>query len=156
MSTNRRADRKGPEALSSIIGADAVLEGTLKLDGSIRVDGTFNGVLICAGTVTIGKHGSVIGDVEADELILGGRVSGTVVARRRVVLEGSSSLEGDLATGSLLVSEGAVFNGNSRMGEEAVERLRKLRREQRGTPEIPSRKGGIQLAEGDEGKEKVS
>jgi len=139
MPSSKRADRKGPETLSSIIGADAVLEGSLTLDGSLRVDGTFNGVLICAGTVTIGKHGSVVGDIEADEVILGGRVSGTVIARRRVVLEGSSALEGDLATGSLLISEGAVFNGNSRMGDDAIEKLRSSRREQRGTPEVGKR-----------------
>lgn len=139
MSQNKRAERKGSDALSSIIGADALLEGTFTLDGSLRIDGTFNGILICGGTVTVGKHGSVVGDIEADEVILGGRVSGTVVARRRVVLEGSSVLEGDLATGSLLVSEGAVFNGNSRMGEEAVERLRRQRREARGTPIVDSR-----------------
>ena len=149
MSTNK----KNPEALSSIIGADAVLEGSFTLDGSLRVDGTFNGVLICGGAVSIGKHGRVTGDIEADEVILGGRVSGTVIARRRVVLEGSSMLEGDLATGSLLVSEGAVFNGTSTMGDEAVERLRKQRRENRGTPEISSR---ITLAEDDSDKKHSS
>lgn len=143
------SNKKNPEALSSIIGADAVLEGSFTLDGSLRVDGTFNGVLICGGAVSIGKHGRVTGDIEADEVILGGRVSGTVIARRRVVLEGSSMLEGDLATGSLLVSEGAVFNGTSTMGDEAVERLRKQRRENRGTPEISSR---ITLAEDDSEK----
>lgn len=143
------ANKKNPEALSSIIGADAVLEGSLTLDGSLRVDGTFNGVLICGGAVSIGKHGRVTGDIEADEVILGGRVAGTVIARRRVVLEGSSTLEGDLATGSLLVSEGAVFNGTSTMGDEAVERLRRQRRESRGTPEVSSR---IQLAEEEEAK----
>ena len=111
--------------MAALLGADAQLEGSFTLDGSLRVDGSFSGTLICGGTVTIGKHGSVVGDIEADEVILGGRVPGTVVARRRVVLEGSSVLEGDLATSSLLVSEGAVFNGTSRMGEEAVERLRR-------------------------------
>ncbi|MCB2199926.1 polymer-forming cytoskeletal protein [bacterium] len=146
------SNKKNPEALSSIIGADAVLEGSFTLDGSLRVDGTFNGILICGGAVSIGKHGRVTGDIEADEVILGGRVSGTVIARRRVVLEGSSMLEGDLATGSLLVSEGAVFNGTSTMGDEAVERLRKQRRENRGTPEISSR---ITLAE-DDGEKKRS
>ena len=147
------SNKKNPEALSSIIGADAVLEGSFTLDGSLRVDGTFNGVLICGGAVSIGKHGRVTGDIEADEVILGGRVSGTVIARRRVVLEGSSMLEGDLATGSLLVSEGAVFNGTSTMGDEAVERLRRQRRESRGTPEVSSR---IQLAEDDSEKKRSS
>jgi len=139
MPSNKRVDRKGPETLSSIIGADAVLEGSLTLNGSLRVDGNFSGVLVCAGTVTIGKHGSVTGDIEADEVVLGGRVSGTVVARRRVVLEGSSVLEGDLATGSLLISEGAMFNGHSRMGDDAIETLRRSRREHRGTPEVGQR-----------------
>ncbi len=112
------------DSLSSIIGADARLDGTLTLEGSLRIDGSFKGLLICGGTLTIGPNGQLDGDLDADEVILGGKIAGTVVARRRMVLEESSTLTGDLATLKLLVSEGASFNGSCGMGENAVERLR--------------------------------
>ncbi len=129
MASGKKADYAPRENLSSIVGADAHLEGAFTLEGSLRVDGVVRGTLNCGGTVTIGPNGSLEGDVEADEVILGGKVAGTVIARRRVILEPSAVLEGDLATVSLVIGEGARFNGACGMGEGAVEEMRaRLRR----------------------------
>ncbi len=108
---------------SSIIGSDARLEGTLILQGSLRIDGKFVGTLICGGSVAIGANSELSGDLEADEVILGGRLKGNLVAKSRLVLEGTASLEGEIATCSLVVEEGAKFSGLSKMGKDAVESL---------------------------------
>ncbi len=113
------------DVMSSIIGDDASLSGKLSLKGSIRVDGSFEGILQCQGTVTIGHKGRLTGSIDADQVVIGGRVTGSVVAKSRLVLEGSAEMNGDLATNTLVVFEGAKFNGNSGMGSEAVEALRK-------------------------------
>ncbi len=161
MALHNKNDKRGTESLSSIIGSDAKLEGVLSLEGSLRIDGTFSGRLKCGGGVSIGRHGTVTGDIDAEEVILGGRVKGTILARRRVVFEESSSFEGELATGALLINEGAVFNGISSMGEEAVEQLRARLAESNETLELPPKKGkgksarqvGIHLVEDEEAAE---
>lgn len=162
MALNSKNDKRGSESLSSIIGSDASLEGALNLEGSLRIDGTFSGRLKCGGGVSVGKHGHVTGDIDAEEVILGGQVKGTILARRRIVFEGSSSFEGELATGALLINEGAVFNGISSMGEEAVEKLRARLAESNETLELPPKRGrgkstgepGIRLVEDEETAEK--
>ncbi|MBS1261330.1 MAG: hypothetical protein MAG453_00651 [Calditrichaeota bacterium] len=120
----KKDDRRRSDSLSSIIGADATIDGELSLEGSLRIDGSFSGTLTCGGSVTIGEHGSFSGDIDAQDLILGGTVEGRVAVRGKVVLEASSSFSGELACGRLHVNEGAEFNGSSGMGDQAVERLR--------------------------------
>lgn len=131
--------KRRPDSLSSIVGAEAIFDGALTLDGSLRVDGEFRGNLTCGGSVTIGEGGSVTGVIVADEVILGGRIDGQVVARRRMVLEASCQFEGELACGMLHVNEGAQFNGTSAMGTQAVEELAGRVEQAGGTPLKSSR-----------------
>ncbi len=52
--------------------------------------------------------------------MIGGAVVGTIVADERVEIQGTSSVQGDIHTKSIVVLEGGVINGNVRMGEAAV------------------------------------
>ncbi len=119
----KKGEQKYSDSLTSILGGDARFEGTLDLKGSLRIDGSFRGTLTCGGSVTIGGDGSFHGEIRAEEVILGGQITGRVLARKLMVLEATSKLEGELACGTLHVNEGAVFNGTSVMGERAVEEL---------------------------------
>ncbi len=113
-STNSRT---GGGELSTIIGPDAKLDGSLDVKHSMRVDGQVKGELISTETVTIGSGGSVEGDVSARDIVLGGKVTGKLTATGKVVMEGTSILTGDLKTTRLVVEEGSQFNGKSDMGE---------------------------------------
>jgi cytoskeletal protein CcmA (bactofilin family) len=77
--------------------------------------------LTCGGSVTVGENGSFNGDIEADDLILGGKIQGRVVVHKLIVLEATSEFEGELTCTTLHVNEGAQFNGTSSMGKQAVE-----------------------------------
>ncbi len=117
----KKDDRKRPEGLTSILGGDTAFDGTLELQGSLRIDGSFQGSLTCGGSVTVGENGLFTGDIEADDLILGGKIQGRVVVHKLIVLEATSEFEGELTCTTLHVNEGAQFNGTSSMGKQAVE-----------------------------------
>ncbi|MDP8205625.1 MAG: polymer-forming cytoskeletal protein [Candidatus Electryonea clarkiae] len=119
----KKNNDRGSDAISSIIGVDARLEGKLSLDSSVRVDGKFEGMLFSEGTVTVGQRGSIIGEVEADQVIIGGQVNGSVVSKTRLVLESTARVDGSIATNNLTVEEGAVFDGSCGMGAEAIGEL---------------------------------
>lgn len=143
----KRNDNRSAETMSSIIGVDARVEGKIRLEGSVRVDGKLEGTLTSNGTVTVGQRGSITGDIIADQVVIGGRVKGCIAAGSRLMLEGTASVQGDIATTSLTVGEGATFNGNSSMGANAVKDM-KLRLEKNlgeGTVERP----GIRLYDED-------
>ena len=99
----------------TIISEGVVLDGKLNSKGNVRVDGTINGDIQAAGNITIGEHGEITGEVKAQIIIIGGKISGTVIASEKIVLESSSNLKGDLITKILVVEEGAVFDGKSAM-----------------------------------------
>jgi cytoskeletal protein CcmA (bactofilin family) len=110
--------------LSTILGADAVLEGRLTVKNAVRVDGVMRGEIQSSDNVTIGKDGSVEGDITAADVVIGGKVTGRVLCQGKVVLEENSTLTGDLKTIKLVVEEGAVFNGMSEMGEDKFQQQR--------------------------------
>lgn len=102
----------------TIISEGVKLDGKLISKGNVRIDGIINGDLQAAGNVTIGPHGEIIGEVKAQVIIIGGKISGTVTANEKIVLESSSNMKGDLITKILVIEEGAVFDGKSAMSNK--------------------------------------
>jgi cytoskeletal protein CcmA (bactofilin family) len=104
--------------ISTLLGNDAEIKGSITTKGSLRIDGNVIGEISSPETVTIGATGSVEGNIEAEHIVVGGQVKGTLTARGRITLESTARLEGDLIAGRLVIVEGAVFSGRSNMGEK--------------------------------------
>ena len=104
--------------LNTILGSGSAFEGTVDIDSSIRIDGTLKGKLVSSDTLIVGPTGVVEADVEVKKATIGGRILGCLTASDQTILESKAVLLGDLKTSSLVVHEGAVFNGNCSMGEE--------------------------------------
>jgi cytoskeletal protein CcmA (bactofilin family) len=102
--------------ISTLLSRDTEIRGSIRTQGSIRVDGTVNGDLVSAKTVTIGATGVVDGDVTGEDVIVAGKVKGSLTAHSKISLEGTAQIEGDLNTSRLSIAEGAVFRGLSNMG----------------------------------------
>lgn len=102
----------------NFLGGGTIVEGTIRANNSVRVDGKIKGKLICKNTLTIGVNGEVEGDVEAKNAIIGGKIKGKIKVTEKLVLEAKSILIGDLKASKLLIDEGAVFEGTSDMGKK--------------------------------------
>ncbi|MFH1762345.1 MAG: polymer-forming cytoskeletal protein [bacterium] len=101
--------------LHTIIGNGAVIEGTITLDHSIRIDGIVRGKLICAGEIQVGSNGLIEADIEVNSASIGGKVKGNLIAKEKIELESKANLTGDIKTKDLIINEGAVFQGNCSM-----------------------------------------
>jgi len=99
----------------TIISIGVKLEGSITSDGNVRVDGFIKGDVSANGNITVGDHGEIKGNVTADNVVLGGKIFGTVVSKEKLVLESNSTLQGDLSTKILVIAPGAKFDGNSKM-----------------------------------------
>lgn len=99
----------------TIISGGSKIDGTLTSGGSVRIDGQINGDISAHGNITIGEHGQVKGQVDADNVIVGGKIIGTVNAKEKLVLEANAVLEGDIVTKILVIAPGAKFEGSSKM-----------------------------------------
>jgi len=102
---------------ATVISKGVKIEGKLSCSGNIRLDGEVQGDISSQGVVIIGEFGKVNGQINADNITIGGMVTGTVRAKDKVVLEAKANLKGDITTKALMVEAGAVFNGNTKMGD---------------------------------------
>jgi cytoskeletal protein CcmA (bactofilin family) len=109
-------------AVNTIIGKGATFDGLLEISGGLRVDGAVKGKIVSADVVLIGPTGQVDADIEAKETIIGGTVKGNVKAPDKIELQAKSQVEGDITTYSLIVEQGATFQGNCQMRKEQAQK----------------------------------
>ncbi len=103
--------------IKTLIGEGCLFEGNLTLSDSTRIDGHVKGNIKSRGVLVLGESGLVEGDISASEVVIYGRIMGNLEADR-VEIKRNSSVEGDITTRTLIVEEGAVYNGRCSMNRE--------------------------------------
>jgi cytoskeletal protein CcmA (bactofilin family) len=93
------------------------LKGEIEVDGDLRIEGTVEGTLNTRGVLMLGPKASVDGDIRGREVVIHGRLVGTVRADERVHLARGAKVKGDVFCRSLVIDEGVYFEGRSHMGE---------------------------------------
>lgn len=101
----------------SIIGPGMRVVGDCETEGTIRVEGVVQGTVRAAKAVVIGKDGAVNGDVVTQDAIIGGRVTGAVVAESRLELQATCVVEGEIRARRIKLDEGGRVNGTVHTGE---------------------------------------
>ena len=99
-------------SLPSIIGEDLVITGNVNSKVEIQVDGEIQGDVHC-GSLLLGDKSTVTGEVVAEDVVVRGKVIGTIRGLR-VTLQAQSHVEGDIFHQSLAIEQGAYFEGKSR------------------------------------------
>ena len=102
---------------TTIISNGVKIEGKITSSGNIRVDGEILGDIISQSNVSVGENGQVNGQINANVITIGGKVSGTVKAKEKLVMDSKGNLKGDIFTKILVVEAGAKFDGKSKMGD---------------------------------------
>ncbi|MEP0070228.1 polymer-forming cytoskeletal protein [Pyruvatibacter sp.] len=111
------APRRGRSA-PSIISDDLVVHGNLIATGDIQIDGTVEGD-VRSQSLTVGEHATITGAVMADDIVVRGRIVGSIRARR-VQLATTCHVEGDILHEALAVETGAFFEGNCRHSDDPL------------------------------------
>jgi cytoskeletal protein CcmA (bactofilin family) len=119
-----RNDAPPPEAGLSVIASGMKIVGDIESTGVVKIEGIVEGAVRGARQLLLGRQGTVHGDIRAHEVVIGGTVIGSIVADERVEIQGTSRVQGDIHTKSIVVLEGGVINGTVRMGEIPAKELR--------------------------------
>jgi len=108
--------------LETIVGKDSEFRGEIAVTGTVRVDGSLEGD-VRADWVVVGETGRIKGNVRSRGTVTGGRIEGNIDASEITELKPGSNVRGEIRTVKLVISEGAVFDGISRMstGERGAE-----------------------------------
>ena len=101
----------------SVVSAECYFQGTLNVQGSLRVDGTLEGSVDNARHVVVGDDGKILGDVTAEIVVCGGAIEGNVCADMLEILS-KASINGDIRAKKMIVEEGGRIDGRCTIGEE--------------------------------------
>ena len=118
MTTQRPAN--GRQDVRVSLGSDAEVTGKLSFVGPTRIEGKLKGQVRAADLLVIGSQATVEADVNAQTLIVLGEVRGQVSGAGRVEICAGGKLFGDVETRTLVIEEGATFEGHARMGQATV------------------------------------
>ncbi len=102
----------------NIIGAGTVLEGKIRSQGNVRVDGKLIGEVTASESLAVGITGEIEGNVTAKNVTIGGKVRGTINASEKIVFEGKSVVRADIRATRLIIDEGSIFDGKVSMTEK--------------------------------------
>jgi cytoskeletal protein CcmA (bactofilin family) len=114
----KKQQASGARGAVTVIAAGSTIEGTLRVRGLVQIDGTVDGQVLVEGQVSIGPEGKVIGNVQADDLVVGGHVDGSLGARRHLHVLSTGIVHGDASYTTLQVDRGGVMDGRARLSEE--------------------------------------
>lgn len=106
--------QSGNEELS-FISTGTTIEGSVKSEGNVRVDGKLVGDLVVKANAAVGLAGVVEGTVQATNISVAGKVHGTVTATEKLILESKAVMRGDIRASRLVIDEGAMFDGECSM-----------------------------------------
>ena len=111
----RKKDKKH-DAISTFLGPDASIEGTIEFQGTIRLDGSVKGKIRSGeGTVIVGEKASVHAEIVVGTAIVMGEVVGTIDAAERIELYPPGRVSGDIQAPTISIEEGGMLNGNCSM-----------------------------------------
>lgn len=104
----------------SVIGPGMEIVGDIKCDGTVRVEGKVEGSIKATKSVVVGKGGTVKGDIETQDVVVAGAVTGTVNGASRVELQETCRVEGDIRSRRVKLDEGGRVEGRLHMGADAA------------------------------------
>ena len=111
---NNRQESTGSSI--NLIGNGTVIEGDIRSNGDIRIDGSVVGNVYSKAKVVIGATGQVEGNINSQNADVSGTIKGKSTVAELLFLKASSKLNGDIVTGKLVVEVGATFTGSCNMG----------------------------------------
>jgi cytoskeletal protein CcmA (bactofilin family) len=105
------ANRNDHHHWTGFLEKDTRLEGRLECSGTFRIDSTVKGTLVSDGTLILGRHAAVEGEIMGNRVLIGGRFSGTIQATTGVEIQTNAIVAAEIRTSSLVVESGGVFDG---------------------------------------------
>jgi cytoskeletal protein CcmA (bactofilin family) len=103
----------------NLIAAGTVIEGKIRSQGSVRVDGKLIGEVSASESLAVGISGEIEGNVTAKNVTVGGKVRGSINAQEKIVFEGKSVVKGDIRATRLVIDEGSTFDGKVSMTDKS-------------------------------------
>ncbi len=91
------------------------LEGTLELTGTFRIDAAVKGNIISEQSLILGEDAKVEGQIDGNQVVVGGRFDGIINAKGRVEIQAKGVVTGEIHSPCLVIEAGGIFDGRCHM-----------------------------------------
>jgi len=105
----------GSGELNALLGKGSEFEGKLTFEGTVRIDGKFNGTIITNDVLVVGEGARINAEISCGTIVVHGEVIGNVKAKSSVELHHPAKVKGNIETSSLMVEKGVIFEGQAKM-----------------------------------------
>ncbi len=99
------------EGPNSVIGQGSIFEGKFFINGSLRVDGKFEGEIITNEDMVIGEHGRVKTNIKAKRVLVSGIVVGNIEADQEVMVRSNAKVLGNMKTPNIDIEDNVLIKG---------------------------------------------
>jgi cytoskeletal protein CcmA (bactofilin family) len=106
--------------LNGLLDRGCSFEGKLMFDGTVQINGDFKGEVLSDGTLVVGAEANINAKIHVDTIIIDGNVQGIIEAKKKVEMHRGSRLVANIISPSLVIEEGALFEGQCHMMEGAA------------------------------------
>ena len=114
------ANENSGQPAINIISEGTVISGNIETQNDFRVAGKVQGQLDVKGKCIVTQSGFISGDLIANDADISGKTDGNLIVGNKLFLRQTAHVKGDIHTKTLLIEEGAVFEGVCRMSENPI------------------------------------
>lgn len=111
------------DTIANRISKGTLIEGEIKSETDIRVDGKIKGILNCTAKVVIGQDGNFEGDMQCKEASIEGYITGKVEINGLLYIKKTARIEGEIFYKRLIVEEGANISGSLTMSGGTTKKM---------------------------------
>src|SRR5579871_3071556 len=102
------------------LASDVEIKGNLKFAGELAFDGKLEGEINSDGVLTLGDSAVVNGNINAQSVVVRGKVTGNISAKEKIEIKTKAELFGDIRAAKLVVEEGVTFVGKTEVNPNKV------------------------------------
>jgi len=109
--------KKEVEEIKAFLGQGAEFEGKLIFNGSVRIDGKFQGEIFGQGSLVVGQGALVKANITVKSVYISGDVQGDIEVNEKMNIHATGKFSGNVRTPVFIMEEGAFFDGRSYMAD---------------------------------------
>ena len=109
-----------PSTSKNVLNSDVEIKGNLKFSGELTLDGKLEGEVHTDGTLNLGESGVITGNINAQTVVIRGKINGNINAKEKIEIKTKAELFGDIRAAKLVVEEGVTFVGRTEVNPNKV------------------------------------
>jgi cytoskeletal protein CcmA (bactofilin family) len=104
----------------NILNSDVEIKGNIKFSGELTLDGKLEGEIHTDGVLQLGDGAVVNGNINAQSVVIRGKVHGNINAKEKIEIKSKAELFGDIRASKLVIEEGVTYVGKTEVNPNKV------------------------------------